>query len=275
MIAGLAHVNMLVPPGTLELANDFYGNTLGLKPRPVPAAQKGSLAWFDIGDSGQQIHIAFGFNEEKSSRHPCFKLESGEKLLELRQRVWEHYERGGDAAPREADKPGAVNSGVSNRCDGRTQANRLMQVRRALNTPSASSRETLLATDLNSVCSGLARVNTNVIVHFAARYHECSGSVPNTMPLHQRSCPIMLVRAESTMCPLFASASTTPSQHCDCSSSCHLQRPSRFRPRSTGCGLLRSDGPRAGKGCRLLPVKARKSLDMPTTRKARRAPVGS
>ncbi len=45
------------------------------------------------------VHIAFGPDEKKSSRHPCFKLSSGEALLKLRQRVWEHYERGGNAAP--------------------------------------------------------------------------------------------------------------------------------------------------------------------------------
>ncbi|KAK3621468.1 hypothetical protein LTR56_022801 [Elasticomyces elasticus] len=112
MISGLAHVNMLVPSGTLELATEFYGTTLGLKARDVPSHQKGSLAWFDIGESGQQIHIAFGPNEERSSRHPCFRLESGEKLLELRQRIWDHHEKGGEAAPKEADKPGAVNSGA-------------------------------------------------------------------------------------------------------------------------------------------------------------------
>ncbi|EMD00148.1 hypothetical protein BAUCODRAFT_366265 [Baudoinia panamericana UAMH 10762] len=111
MISGLAHVNMLVPRGTLDLADDFYGCTLGLKSRPVPAHMVGNLAWFDIGDSGQQVHIAFGPNEERSSRHPCFKLESPEKLLELRQRIWDHYERGGKAAPREADRPGKINSG--------------------------------------------------------------------------------------------------------------------------------------------------------------------
>ncbi|KAK5159573.1 hypothetical protein LTS14_002715 [Recurvomyces mirabilis] len=92
-------------------AKDFYTNTLGLTSRTVPAAQKDSLAWFDIGSSGQQVHIAHGPEGEKSSRHPCFRIESPEKLIELRQRIWEHYERGGEAAPREADKPGAVNSG--------------------------------------------------------------------------------------------------------------------------------------------------------------------
>lgn len=44
-IAGLAHVNILIPPGTLDQANAFYGDTLGLKERPVPQLQKGSLAW--------------------------------------------------------------------------------------------------------------------------------------------------------------------------------------------------------------------------------------
>lgn len=112
MISGLAHVNMLVPPGTLEQAEVFYGETLGLKSRAVPKMQKDSLRWFDIGDSGQQVHIAFGPNESKSSRHPCFKLESQDALLKLRQRIWEHHEKGGEAAPKEADKPGEVNSGM-------------------------------------------------------------------------------------------------------------------------------------------------------------------
>ncbi|KAK5126476.1 hypothetical protein LTR85_010712 [Meristemomyces frigidus] len=112
MISGIAHVNMLVPPGTLEHAETFYGQTLGLKSRPVPKMQKDSLRWFDIGDSGQQIHIAFGPNVEKSSRHPCFKLESQDALLQLRQKIWEHHEQGGEAAPKEADKPGQTDSGA-------------------------------------------------------------------------------------------------------------------------------------------------------------------
>ena len=45
MITGLAHVNLLVPEGTLDQANDFYGNTLGLTPREVPSLQRGRLAW--------------------------------------------------------------------------------------------------------------------------------------------------------------------------------------------------------------------------------------
>jgi hypothetical protein len=58
------------------------------------------------------VHIAPGDNEEKSPRHPCFKLGSPEELVELRARIWAHYEKGGEAAPLEADRPGVVNSGM-------------------------------------------------------------------------------------------------------------------------------------------------------------------
>ncbi|CEL00482.1 Glyoxalase/Bleomycin resistance protein/Dihydroxybiphenyl dioxygenase [Aspergillus germanicus] len=113
MITGLAHINLLVPEGTLDRAEAFYGETLGLTSAPVPHLQKGTLLWFDIGNSGQQVHVAFGPNESLSSRrHPCFKLESPEKLQELQQRIWDHHVRGGDAAPLQADQPGGQNSGA-------------------------------------------------------------------------------------------------------------------------------------------------------------------
>jgi hypothetical protein len=112
MITGLAHVNLIIPQGSLPQANAFYGDTLGLTPRPVPQLQKDRLAWFDIGTSGQQVHIAFGPKEPESSRHPCFKIESPEKLLELQKRVYAHFEKGDEAAPRAADKPGEENSGM-------------------------------------------------------------------------------------------------------------------------------------------------------------------
>ncbi len=111
MITGIAHVNLTVPSDTLAAANEFYGATLGLTPREVPQLQKGRLAWFDIGSSGQQVHIAFGNNDD-SSRHPCFRLESPEKLLELQKKVWAHHERKDKSAPKAADKPGDENSGT-------------------------------------------------------------------------------------------------------------------------------------------------------------------
>ncbi|KAF1932686.1 uncharacterized protein M421DRAFT_246707 [Didymella exigua CBS 183.55] len=115
MITGLHHINLVVPPSTLHLATEFYSATLGLTPRPVPAAQRDTLAWFDIGASGQQVHIAFGAPHDfaqPSSRHPCFRVGSAEDLLRLRERVWAHFERGGESAPMAADRPGEMDSGA-------------------------------------------------------------------------------------------------------------------------------------------------------------------
>ncbi|KAK4445108.1 hypothetical protein QBC34DRAFT_413928 [Podospora aff. communis PSN243] len=118
MITGLHHVNILVPQGTLPAANAFYGTTLGLNPRAVPQLQADRLAWFDIASSGQQLHVAFGrdadFTDEAraAKRHPCFRLESQEQLEVLQKRIWEHFERGGEGAPSECDRPGGENSGA-------------------------------------------------------------------------------------------------------------------------------------------------------------------
>ena len=45
MITGIAHVNLTVPPGTLDQAAEFYAGTLGFMRVPVPVLQKDSLAW--------------------------------------------------------------------------------------------------------------------------------------------------------------------------------------------------------------------------------------
>ncbi|KAH8660938.1 hypothetical protein BGZ60DRAFT_414307 [Tricladium varicosporioides] len=114
MITGIAHVNLLVPPGTLDQAEAFYAGTLGMTPVAVPVLQKDTLAWFDITPNGQQVHIAFGTNEnQKSTRHPCFKLESPEALLKLQSRIWEHFDSSEvKGKPMEADKPGERDSGA-------------------------------------------------------------------------------------------------------------------------------------------------------------------
>lgn len=48
MITGLAHINLLVPPGTLDQAYTFYAETLGLTAAQVPKAQVGTIAWYCI-----------------------------------------------------------------------------------------------------------------------------------------------------------------------------------------------------------------------------------
>lgn len=105
MITGIAHINLTVPSGTLHLSDKFYGETLGLTSTPCPEHMRGRLSWFNIGKSGQQVHIAFGTNEP-SDRHPCFKLESPEALMKLRGRIMEHHQLGDEAAPLEAPREG-------------------------------------------------------------------------------------------------------------------------------------------------------------------------
>ena len=48
MITGIAHVNLTVPPGTLDDADAFYGKTLGMHRVAVPTLQQDQLAWSDI-----------------------------------------------------------------------------------------------------------------------------------------------------------------------------------------------------------------------------------
>ncbi|CAG8957706.1 hypothetical protein HYFRA_00000041 [Hymenoscyphus fraxineus] len=112
MISGIAHVNLLVPQGTLDEAEEFYSGVLGFTRVPVPALQKDRLAWFDITPGGQQVHIAFGVNDLNSSRHPCFKVGSQESLAALQQKVWDCHVGGTKAAAQQADKPGELNSGA-------------------------------------------------------------------------------------------------------------------------------------------------------------------
>jgi catechol 2,3-dioxygenase-like lactoylglutathione lyase family enzyme len=115
MISGIHHINLVVPPGTLAHATTFYATTLGLTPRAVPHLQRDTLAWFDIGTSGQQVHIAIGKPGDfahSSSRHPCFRVESVEKLKELQKKVHSHFKEGGEAAPQSCDNPDGKNSGA-------------------------------------------------------------------------------------------------------------------------------------------------------------------
>lgn len=80
---------------------------------PAVLASLSYVIRFDITPNGQQIHIAFGTNDIKSRRHPCFKLDSPESLLNLRDKIYAHFLKGGSGAPEEADKPGEKDSGKS------------------------------------------------------------------------------------------------------------------------------------------------------------------
>ena len=63
----LHHVNVVVPPGATGNVVGFYAETLGLRQVAKPAegvAQSG--AWFDIDDTGSQVHVS----ERDGERHP-------------------------------------------------------------------------------------------------------------------------------------------------------------------------------------------------------------
>ncbi|KAJ5634107.1 hypothetical protein N7528_001949 [Penicillium herquei] len=94
MITGIAHVNITVHPGTLNDAQEFYSTILGLTPSPVPELQKGTILWFDIGSSGQQIHITEGPTDPEHRRHPCFKLGTQDELETLKKAIHDHHIKG-------------------------------------------------------------------------------------------------------------------------------------------------------------------------------------
>lgn len=119
LISGWHHVNLLVQPQTLHLARAFYADVLGLESTPVPESKKSHLMWFNIGTSGQQLHITSEHNlnptqmkaQSESPRHPCFKVPAEDKLVILQQRLWVLCEQGGEGAPVQCDQPGTDNGG--------------------------------------------------------------------------------------------------------------------------------------------------------------------
>ena len=72
----------------------------------------GILSRFDIGSSGQQVHITCGPTDPKHSRHPCFKLPGRDELEAIKKSIYDHHIRGGPAAPMAADQPGEEGSGM-------------------------------------------------------------------------------------------------------------------------------------------------------------------
>jgi catechol 2,3-dioxygenase-like lactoylglutathione lyase family enzyme len=82
MVTALHHVNVTVPPELEEATKHFYGQVLGLKQVPKPAAARQTGAWYQIGDN--QLHLSVEDEPQGpvSSRHICFNvsdLEEAEK----------------------------------------------------------------------------------------------------------------------------------------------------------------------------------------------------
>lgn len=112
---------------------------------------------FDIGSSGQQLHIAFGANPDLNAvRHLCFKVENQEALLAIQVKIWEHLKRGGDTAPLSVDTPGETNLDPSELLQNAFgelvfEINDFVQTPKVWNIRNVSLLATLLVIDWNSV----------------------------------------------------------------------------------------------------------------------------
>ena len=119
LISGLHHVNLLVPPHTLHLAEAFYAGTLGLTQVVVPNSSKAHLAWFAIASSGQQLHITSEHYlnhvqmqaQAESPRHLCLRISTESRLDKVHRMIWQQYEGGEEGAPVYCDEPGNDNGG--------------------------------------------------------------------------------------------------------------------------------------------------------------------
>ena len=76
MVTALHHVNVTVPAEREEATKQFYGEVLGLKQVPKPAAARQTGAWYQIGDN--QLHLSVEDEPQGpiSSRHICFNVSS-------------------------------------------------------------------------------------------------------------------------------------------------------------------------------------------------------
>ena len=67
------HVQVPVPPGSMDAAREFYGDVLGLAEHDQPDSFGDSdTVWFRAGDV--EIHLAVESSEERSRRHPAFEV---------------------------------------------------------------------------------------------------------------------------------------------------------------------------------------------------------
>ena len=72
-VTALHHVNVTVPAELEAATKEFYGEILGLKQIPKPAASRQTGAWYQIGET--QLHLSVDDEPaELSSRHICFTV---------------------------------------------------------------------------------------------------------------------------------------------------------------------------------------------------------
>jgi catechol 2,3-dioxygenase-like lactoylglutathione lyase family enzyme len=87
IFAGIDHVQLAAPPGCEPAARRFFGDLLGLRelPKPAALAVRGGL-WFECG--AQQLHIGVekDFRPAKKA-HPALRLVDEASIAALRARL--------------------------------------------------------------------------------------------------------------------------------------------------------------------------------------------
>jgi|1186.fasta_scaffold132932_1 catechol 2,3-dioxygenase-like lactoylglutathione lyase family enzyme len=73
----LQHVSVQVPPGQLDACVQFYEGLLGLRQIPNLAG----VAWFEIGDTGDHVHLLEGPGAQSSSGHLAMQVVPLEPVL--------------------------------------------------------------------------------------------------------------------------------------------------------------------------------------------------
>ena len=83
MVTALHHVNVTVSAKLEDAAKHFYGEVLGLKQVPKPAAARQSGAWYQVGDNQLHLSVEDEASGPLSSRHVCFNVSN---VMETEQR---------------------------------------------------------------------------------------------------------------------------------------------------------------------------------------------
>ncbi len=80
----LHHIQIAIPPGGEPAAKAFYGDVLGLvpRPKPEPLAGRGGL-WYSLVGSELHLGVEVGFRPAAKA-HPAFLVED---LVDLRRRL--------------------------------------------------------------------------------------------------------------------------------------------------------------------------------------------
>lgn len=77
-VVKIQHVSIPMPPGGMGQARAFFGDTLGLEEKPVPAVlNPEEIVWFRLGDGDQELHVFTETGDVRSQgQHLCIQVDN-------------------------------------------------------------------------------------------------------------------------------------------------------------------------------------------------------